>query len=175
MSGASWTCPGKEMQRPVWKHQCWNGHLVLSAGGLCAHCLLLLLSEVMRGSALLECWHWSSSLEIPRNIPVNLAFYWAHFIESAVCSVSLSVAQQQFLFCFADSFHPGAEADTHWRQAEGMSWDSAENNSEQNKLISWDQTGAEGIGRFEVVCVPNRLCVTCFNNFEHNLFFNWNV
>lgn len=35
--------------------------------------------------------------------------------------------------------------------------------------------GAEGVGRFEVVCVPNRMRVTCFNDFERNLFFNWNV
>lgn len=82
---ASWTCPGKEMQSPVWKRQCWNGCLVLSAGALCAHHLLLLPSEVMWGSALLKCWHWSSSLEIPWNIPVNLAFCWALRVRCAVC------------------------------------------------------------------------------------------
>lgn len=137
------------------------------------HCLLLLLSEVTRGSALLECWHWSSSLEIPPNTPVNSAFYWAHFIERTVCRVSLSVAQQQLSLCFADSFHPGAEADTHWRQAEGMSWESAENPSEQNELISWNQTGAGGIGRFEV---PNRLCVWLALTILSTIyFFNWNV
>lgn len=124
------------------------------------------------GSALLTCWYWSYSPEIPPNTPVNLAFYYPLRVQYVTC---LWAAQQQLLFCFADSFHPGAEADAHWRQAEGMSWESAENHSEQNELISWEKMGTEGVGRFEVVCVPNRLCVTCFNDFKRYLFFNWNV
>jgi len=44
------------------------------------------------------------------------------------------VAQRQLSFCFADSFHPGAEADAHREQAEGVSGEPAENHSEQREL-----------------------------------------
>lgn len=44
------------------------------------------------------------------------------------------MARWQLSFCFADSFHPGAEADPHREQAEGVSGEPAENNSEQREL-----------------------------------------
>lgn len=155
---------------PNLKAQCRNRCSALAAGELHARQPPLLLSEVMWGSALLKCWYWSYSPEIPQNTRGSRVVLPT---KSTVHSLSLWVAQRQLSFCFADCFHPGAEADTHWRQAEGMSWESAENHSEQNELISWEKMGAKGIGRFEVVCVPNRLCD--LNNFEHNLFFSWNV
>jgi len=149
--------------------ECWNGCSVFSVGELRACQPLLLLSEVMWDFALLKCWYWSYGPEIPQNTPVSLAFYYPPRVQYVAC---LWAAQQQLSFCLADSFPPGAEADAHWRQAEGMSWESAENHSEQNELISWEKTGAEGVGRFQIVCVPSRLCVTRFNDFELNLFFN---
>lgn len=86
MPGGSWTwkdrtCLWTEIQSPVWKHRVLERVL----GVVCRRALCPPTSPVVRGSALLKCWYWSYSSEIPQNTPVNSAFYYPLRVQYMVC------------------------------------------------------------------------------------------
>lgn len=96
-------------------------------------------------------------------------FYW----EDSVQYVFVSISTAAFtLFCrqFPSWSRGWHSLKTSWRNVLRISRKSFRR--KQTDFLKSDRSWRH----WEVwYCVPNRLCVTCFNKFEHNLFFNWNV